>query len=123
MLIRNTHRFLAILPLIVACASTQLPAEHVSSAESAVRAAKEVGADQVPKAQLMVKLAEDQIERAKKLASEGDTEEATSLLTRAKADAELALALARADQARAAASRPPQAAPSPPPPAPSQSSL
>jgi hypothetical protein len=123
MLIRSIHRVLAIVPLLAACASTQLSAEGVSSAESAVRAAKEVGSDQVPKAQLMVKLAEDQIERAKKLASEGETEEATSLLTRAKADAELGLALAREEQARAAARKPPQAAPGPTPPGPSQSSL
>jgi hypothetical protein len=123
MLIRNSLRVLAALPLLAACASTQLSTERVSSAESAVRAAKEVGSDQVPKAQLMVKLAEDQIERAKKLASEGDTEEATSLLTRAKADAELALALAREEQARAAAGKPPQTAPVPTPPGPSQSSL
>jgi hypothetical protein len=124
MLIRNTHRVLAILPLLAACASAPLPADRVASAESAVRAAKEVGSDQVPKAQLMVKLAEDQIQRAKKLADEGDTEEATSLLTRATADAELALALAREEQARAAASKPPQAAPpGPVPTAPSQSAL
>ena len=119
----NTHRFLVILPLLAACASTQLPVERVSSAESAVRAAKEVGSDQVPKAQLMVKLAEDQIDRAKKLASEGDTEEATSLLTRAKVDAELALALAREEQARTSAGKPAQTAPVPTPPGPSRSAL
>ena len=123
MRIRHTHRVLAILPLLAACASAPLPADRMASAESAVRAAKEVGSDQVPKAQLMVKLAEDQIERAKKLADEGDTEEATSLLTRATADAELALALAREEQARASANRPPQAAPGPIPQAPSQGSL
>src|SRR5689334_12152612 len=100
MLIRNSFRILAVLPLLAACASAPLPAERVASAESAVRAAKEVGSDQVPKAQLMVKLAQDQIVRAKKLADEGDTEEAVSLLTRATADAELALALAREEQAR-----------------------
>lgn len=123
MLSRNTHRVLAILPLLAACASSPLPADRMASAESAVRAAKEVGSDQVPKAQLMVKLAEDQIERAKKLADEGNTEEATSLLTRATADAELGLALAREEQARAAASKPQQAAPGPIPPASSESSL
>ena len=123
MLMRNTHRVLAILPLLAACASSPLPADRMASAESAVRAAKEVGSDQVPKAQLMVKLAEDQIERAKKLADEGNTEEATSLLTRATADAELGLALAREEQARAAASKPQQAAPGPIPPASSESSL
>ena len=123
MLIHKTHRVLAILPLLAACASAPLPADRMASAESAVRAAKEVGSDQVPKAQLMVKLAEDQIDRAKKLADEGKTEEATSLLTRATADAELGLALAREEQARAAAGKPQQVAPGPLPPAPSESSL
>lgn len=116
MLTRNSYRILSILPLLAACASSPLPAERMASAESAVRAAKEVGSDQVPKAQLMVKLAEDQIERAKKLADQGDTEEAASLLTRATADAELALALAREEQARASANRTsPGAAPMNPP--------
>ena len=123
MSIRKRYRFLAVFPLLAACASAPLPTERMVSAESAVRAAKEVGSDQVPKAQLMVKLAEEQIEKAKKLAKQGDTEEASSLFTRATADAELALALAREEQARAAASKPPESTPSPTPPNPSHSAL
>jgi hypothetical protein len=124
MLIRNSYRVLAILPLLAACASTPLPAERMASAEGAVRAAKEVGSDQIPKAQLMVKLAQDQIDRAKQLAEQGDSEEAASLLTRAQADAELALAIARAEQARASVQRvSPGATINPPPPSTPQSSL
>lgn len=125
MLTRNSYRILAILPLLAACASAPLPADQMSSAESAVRAAKEVGSDQVPKAQLMVKLAQDQIDRAKKLADDGDTEEARSLLTRATADAELALAIARAEQARASLQKasPGAAIPNPQAPSAPQSSL
>jgi len=122
MSIRKRYRFLAAFPLLAACASAPLPSERMASAESAVRAAKEVGSDQVPKAQLMVKLAEEQIAQAKQLAKEGETEKASSLLTRATADAELALAMAREEQARAAASGPQHEQPPPPiAPNPSQS--
>jgi hypothetical protein len=125
MLIRKMYRVLAALPLLAACASAPMPAERMASAESAVRAAKEVGSDQVPKAQLMVKLAEEQIAQAKQLAKEGETDKASSLLTRATADAELALAMAREEQARASASKPQHEVPPPPvaPTPPAESSL
>jgi hypothetical protein len=66
------------------CASAPAPTEQLASAEASVRAAHELGADSVPRAQLHLKLAQD-----------GEQERATLVLTRARADAELALALTR----------------------------
>ena len=67
----------------------------MADAESAHRSALELGAANQPAAQLHVKLAEEQMTRAKSLMASGDNKEADSLLIRSKADSELALALAR----------------------------
>jgi hypothetical protein len=67
----------------------------MADAQSAERSARELGADSEPTAQLSLKLAQDQIEMAKKAIRQDDNERAASLLLRAKADAELALAQAR----------------------------
>jgi hypothetical protein len=60
-----------------------------------MRAARELGAQAVPRAQLHLRLAQEQVTQARKLAEDGENERAASLLTRARADAELALALSR----------------------------
>jgi hypothetical protein len=77
------------------CASAPAPTEQLASAEASVRAAHELGADSVPRAQLHLKLAQEQVTQARKLAQDGEQERATLVLTRARADAELALALTR----------------------------
>src|ERR1700719_3153908 len=80
----------------LACgASFPVPTQHMADAESAHRSALELGAANQPKAQLHVKLAEEQMSKAKTLMADGDNREADSLLIRSKADSELALALAR----------------------------
>jgi 5'-3' exonuclease len=81
--------------LSVACASSPQPTERLASAQAAVRAAKEVGAKEVPQAQLHTQLAEEQVVQANKLIKDGDNERAEMILRRATADAELAVALAR----------------------------
>jgi hypothetical protein len=104
----------AVLPLLAACASAPPPTDRMASAESAVRAAREVGSDQVPQAQLLVKLAQEQIDQAKKLSADGDNDRAAALLQRATADAELGLAMAREQAAKSSAQKgmqPPQAPP------------
>jgi hypothetical protein len=77
------------------CASAPAPTEQLASAEASVRAAHELGADSVPRAQLHLKLAQEQVTQARKLAQDGEQERANLVLTRARADAELALALTR----------------------------
>jgi hypothetical protein len=88
------------LALLNGCASFPAPTDKMASSEAAVRGAREVGADRVPQASLQLRLAEEQIARAKALMADGDNERAELLLQRAQADAELALSLAREDQAR-----------------------
>jgi Domain of unknown function (DUF4398) len=78
-----------------ACASFPPPTQRMADAESAHRSALELGAATQPAAELHVKLAEEQMTKAKTLMSSGDNKEADSLLIRSRADSELALALAR----------------------------
>jgi len=81
------------------CASAAVPTEKLTAAEASVRAAQEVGANSVPQAELHLKLAQEQVQLARKLSADGDNERASQVLLRAKADADLALALARDSQA------------------------
>jgi len=106
---------LGLLALIVAlgsalsaCGSYPPPTERMTTTESAIRAADEMGAGQVPRAALHLKLAQEQTDSARKLIEDGYNERAELTLKRAQADGELALAIARehttvekAQQARA----------------------
>jgi hypothetical protein len=84
------------IALSVACgASFPPPTQRMADAESAHRSALELGAANQPAAQLHVKLAEEQMTKAKVLMGDGDNKGADSLLIRSKADSELALALAK----------------------------
>ncbi len=92
-------------PLLFAlgCASVPPPTDQMAEVQAAHRSANELGGQQNPKAQLHLKLAEQQIQLAKNAMEDDDNEKATSLLTRAKADAELAVALTREEDAKKAA--------------------
>lgn len=81
--------------LAVGCASHPAPTEQVASSLAAVRGAEEAGAAQVPEAALHLKLAQEQIDRAKQLMEDDENKRAEDLAVRAYQDAELALALAR----------------------------
>lgn len=63
--------------------------------QAAIRGAEVAGATEDPRASLHLKLAKEQVERAKALIAEGDNEQATSFVERAHADADLALVLAQ----------------------------
>lgn len=82
------------LPL-AACASYPAPQQHMADSAAAVRGAEVVGAASQPQAALNLKLAQEEIQRAKALMDDGKNEEADFMTLRAKSDAELALALAR----------------------------
>jgi hypothetical protein len=87
---------IATTPFVGACAgSFPPPTQRMADAESAARSAREVGADAQPVARLEVKLADEQIAKAKALIVAGENRRADFVLMRARADAELALALAR----------------------------
>ena len=96
---------LSVVLFGAACAGAPKPTGQLVQAESAIRAADEVGVDNVPQAQLHQKLANEQVERARKLMEEDEHRLARSTLERAKADAELALALARESEAKSAAEK------------------
>lgn len=99
---KHLHVGLAVvvLSLGVGCGSAPPPTARLASSEAAIRAAREVGAPNDPKAALHLKLAEEQRQKAEGLVKDGKNEEAEGLLMRAEADAELALALARSAQMR-----------------------
>jgi Domain of unknown function (DUF4398) len=93
---------IATTPFVWACtASFPAPTQRMADAESAARSAREVGADSQPVAKLEVKLADEEIVRAKALIAAGDYQRADFVLMRARADAELALGLAREQNANA----------------------
>ena len=102
--------FSIIAPAIIAtsagCASSLPPPnENLADAMAAQRSAEEVGAESNPAAQLHLRLASEQIVKARTLLQGGDKERADYLLMRARADAELALALTREQTAAAEAQR------------------
>ncbi len=81
------------------------PTQQMADVESADRSANELGAQNNPRAQLHLKLAEEQMKQAKSAMEAEDNERAESLLMRAKADAELAVALTREDDAKVQAGK------------------
>ncbi len=83
-----------IIAITLGCASTPL---QTDASTSAIRAAEEVGAADVPKASLHLQLAKEELERAIDLASKDEKAMAESMLLRAEADAELAVLLSRED--------------------------
>lgn len=98
----------------VGCASYPAPTEHLASSMAAVRAAQETGAASVPKAQLYLKLAEEQTAQAKALIEDGNNERADYMTLRAYNDATLAMAIARQHAARAQAEQATEVNPSSP---------
>ena len=109
---RHTQRLAAflVLPLsslsLGACGSSiQPPSDKMASAEGASRSARELGADKEPKAALHLKLAQEQIDQAKKLMTDGDNKRADLVLQRANADAELAVMEAKENVATTEAAK------------------
>jgi hypothetical protein len=110
MLVRNLTISLAAVVLAGCGASTPPPADRMAAAQAATRSARELGADQDPRAALHVKLAEEQISQAKALMKKDDNKRADITLQKASADAELAVVLVKEGQATAAASKAKEAA-------------
>ena len=87
----------------MACSKGEPPQTQLTAAESAVRAAEVGGGETIPKGQLHLKHARDQIQQANALIAEKKYEEAELVLKRAEIDAHYALALAQHAEARAEA--------------------
>lgn len=77
------------------CAKAKPPQAQLTASHASIRAAEELKATDVPKANLHLQMAKENVERAEKLMGGGDHEEACYVLMRAQSDAELALALAK----------------------------
>ncbi|HEU4412061.1 MAG TPA: DUF4398 domain-containing protein [Polyangiaceae bacterium] len=119
----------ALSALAAGCASTPLPADRMGNAQASIRGAEVAGARGEPTAALHLRLAQENYDKAIKMAKDGDTERAKLVLQRSEADAELALLLAKEHTERAEAQRlmeqaqggvvvPPPASPVPATPAP-----
>jgi Domain of unknown function (DUF4398) len=94
----NTHPVATAAGLLLAmgCAgSHSAPTQQLADVQSANRSANELGAQNNPRAQLYLKLSEEQMKQAKTAMDDDDNESAARLLARAKMDAELAIALTR----------------------------
>jgi hypothetical protein len=90
----------ATLLFALGCAgSYPPPTRQMADVQAANRSANELGAQNNPKAQLHLKLAEEQMNQAKTAMDNEDNKTAEGLLMRAKADAELAIALTRENSA------------------------
>lgn len=84
---------LALSCALMGCGSGHLPQSQTAEAQSEIRAAEVVGAEQHPQAALHLKLAKQQLDEAKELARDDEMERAQLTLQRARVDAELAIAL------------------------------
>ncbi|WP_437683261.1 DUF4398 domain-containing protein [Sorangium sp. So ce131] len=96
---------LTLLGASAAGCAARAPAFHerLIASQASIRAAEEVGADMIPRADLHLRLAREQLQRAERLSAEGARERARLMVMRAQADAELALAFAREERAEALA--------------------
>lgn len=99
----TTYRAFAACGLLLAaaCGGAAVPQESLTAAEASVKGAEVGGAAENPKAALHLKLAKEQIEKAKALIADDENEDAKRVIDRAQADADLALALAKEGKARA----------------------
>jgi len=91
------------LALSAACASAPAPHDRLANATTSVRVAQEMGATHVPNAELHLRLAQEQLDKGRKLMDEEENEKADLMLKRATADAELAIALSHEATSRDAA--------------------
>jgi hypothetical protein len=87
-----------LLLLAAGCGTFPPPTERLNTTQGAIRGATEVGAEQIPRAALHLKLAQEQTDKARQQMDEDDNELADQNLRRAQADAELAIAIARETQ-------------------------
>jgi hypothetical protein len=90
----------------VGCGATVAPpVERLASTDAAIRSARELGAASDPQAALHLKLADEQIARARQLMNDGDNRQADLLLQRAKSDAELSVMITKERSAEADATK------------------
>ena len=92
---RQVMMFGSLLFVAIAAGCAGSPALRTESSTSAIRAAEEVGASEVPRASFHLQLAREELAHAQDLGERGKKDEAASYLMRAEADAELAILVSR----------------------------
>jgi hypothetical protein len=95
----------AAVTWLAGCGGSEVPAKELAQTEASIRAAKEVGAEDTPKAALQLKIAQDGLMRAQKLSADDEQEAARLALQEAEVDAELAVLLAKQEKVEATASQ------------------
>ena len=90
----------AVLLGLGGCAGSGLDQQRLVDTQAAVTAIEELGESEDPDVSLHLKYARDQLAAARRLADDGEDEDANRMLERAQADAELALAMARTERSR-----------------------
>lgn len=83
----------------IGCAEGISPIDQLAAAQGAIQKAEQAGAEKEPQAQLHLKLAHEQVDKAKSFMAQDDNEEALRLLERAEADGKVARAYALKQQA------------------------
>jgi hypothetical protein len=96
----TTLAITTVAAVSVGCATTPVPADKLARSQAAVRSAEEMNAQSDPQAALHLRMAQDQLNSAKRMLKDGDNEEARFTLMRAEADADVALNLARGKAAK-----------------------
>lgn len=95
----------AIAIATAACGKSAIPADRLGRTEGAIQGAQAMGATQEPSAALHLRLANENLARAKKLISDGENDRARYVLMRAEADANLARSLVNEARAKYEADR------------------
>lgn len=97
---RATICFAAIVGALAAGCAAEFPARQLARTEAAVRAADDLGADQVPRAAVYLRMSEDSLALARSYMATDEIDAAKMALDRASYDAEIAMAIAREEQTR-----------------------
>jgi hypothetical protein len=75
--------------------SQQVTAQDYAKPRETIRAAQEIGANEIPQARLYLSYAKDEVNKASQLIEKGEEYDARLALARAQADADLALTMAK----------------------------
>lgn len=86
---------LLAVALAAGCASTPVPADKYARARASITSAEVMNAEQVPNAAVHLRVAREELQRAKDLLRNGDNDLAAIELLRAEADANASMNLAR----------------------------
>lgn len=91
---KRTIILLAVV-LAAGCASAPIPADKYARARASIKSAEVLNAERVPNAALHLRLAREELQRAKDLLEQGETDRAATELLSAEANAKVSMNIAR----------------------------